>query len=65
MKPVHFSKGSGSVAREALQQLEKSGFIKTQKTGRIISPQGLSFMDNTANELKTELVKSNPALSKY
>jgi small subunit ribosomal protein S19e len=62
---VHFSKGSGSVAREALQQLEKSGFIKTQKTGRTVSSQGRSFLDNSANEVKAEIVKTNPALAKY
>lgn len=62
---VHFSKGSGSIAREALQQLEKAGFIKSQKTGRTISPQGQSFLNNAANEVKSELVKTNPALSKY
>ena len=63
--PVHFSKGSGSVVREALQQLEKAGFVITQRNGRIISPQGQSFMDNTANEVKSELIKSNPAMAKY
>ncbi len=62
---VHFSKGSGSVAREALQQLEKVGFVKTQKTGRTISPAGQSFLDNAANEVKSELVKSIPAIAKY
>lgn len=62
---VHFSKGSGSIAREALQQLEKAGFVKAQKTGRVISPNGQSFLDNAANEVKIELTKSNPALAKY
>ena len=62
---VHFSKGSGSIAREALQQLEKAGFVKAQKTGRTISPVGQSFLDNAANEVKSELVKSNPAIAKY
>ncbi len=65
VRPAHFSKGSGSVAREALQQLEKAGFIKAQKTGRTVSPQGQSFIDNAANEVKTELIKTNPALAKY
>lgn len=65
VRPVHFSKGSGSIAREALQQLEKAGFVKAQKTGRIISPAGQSFLDNAANEVKSELVKSNPAIAKY
>ncbi len=62
---VHFSKGSGSVAREALQQLEKAGFVKAQKTGRTISSAGQSFLDNAANEVKSELAKSNPAIAKY
>ncbi len=62
---VHFSKGSGSIAREAFQQLEKAGFVKAQKTGRTISPAGQSFLDNAANEVKSELVKSNPAIAKY
>ncbi|MCE8422851.1 MAG: 30S ribosomal protein S19e [Candidatus Methanoperedens sp.] len=62
---IHFSKGSGSIAREALQQLEKAGFIKTQKIGRTLSPQGQSFLNNAANEVKTELIKTNPALAKY
>ena len=64
-KPIHHAKGSGSIAREALQQLEKAGFVKNQKTGRIISPSGQAFMDNSANEVKSELVKTNPALAKY
>lgn len=62
---VHFSKGSGSIAREALQQLEKAGFVKAQKIGRTISPAGQSFLDNAANEVKSELVKSIPSIAKY
>ncbi len=65
VRPAHFSKGSGSIAREALQQLEKAGFIKSQKIGRTVSSQGQSFMDNAANEVKAELIKTNPALAKY
>ncbi len=64
-KPIHFSKGSGSIAREALQQLEKAGYVKNQKTGRIISAAGQSYLDDAANEVKLELLKTNPALAKY
>lgn len=64
-KPIHHSKGSGSIAREALQQLEKAGFVKNQKTGRIISPSGQAFMDDSANEVKLELIKTNPEMAKY
>jgi small subunit ribosomal protein S19e len=34
-----FTKGSGSIAREALQQLEKAGFVKKLKTGRQLTPE--------------------------
>jgi len=54
-KPIHHAKGSGSIAREALQQLEKAGFVKNQKTGRIISSTGQAFMDNAANEVNPNL----------
>lgn len=65
VKPARFSKASGSVIREALQQLDSAGLVKAQKVGRSISPQGQSLMDDAAHEVKQELVKSNPALAKY
>lgn len=49
--PERFVKGSGSVVRKALQQLEKAGYVKTTPKGRAISPSGRSFLDNTANEI--------------
>lgn len=57
-QPAKFAKGSGSIAREALQQLEKAGFVKTTKQGRVISPSGKAFLDDTANELRIELSKA-------
>jgi ribosomal protein S19E (S16A) len=39
--------------------------VKNQKSGRIISAAGQSFMDNSANEVKIEIVKTNPAMAKY
>src|SRR3989338_6928994 len=51
-KPERFYKASGSVIRNILQQLEKSGLIKqTEKTshkGRVLTPQGTSFLDKLA-----------------
>ncbi len=64
-QPAKFSKGSGSISREALQQLEKAGFVKTTKQGRVISPSGRKFLDGTAHELRTELSKQIPALEKF
>ncbi|PKK86270.1 MAG: 30S ribosomal protein S19e [Thermoplasmata archaeon HGW-Thermoplasmata-1] len=65
-KPNKAVRGSGSIVRNALQQLEKAGFIKTIKgTGRQIAPAGQSFVDNAAHEVKQKLVESIPGLAKY
>lgn len=64
-KPGRFLKGSGSIIREELQQLEKLGYVRKMKGGRVISPQGQSFLDNIANEVKKELVKEVSGLEKY
>ena len=65
VEPPKFRKGSGSIIRKALQQLEKAGFVKQTPEGRVVTPQGRSFLDKTAAELKRELVKEIPALEKY
>jgi small subunit ribosomal protein S19e len=55
VRMAHFYKGSGSVMRKALQQLEKAGLVKTEPKGlhkgRKITPKGRSFMDNIAKEM--------------
>jgi len=63
--PYKKAKGSGSIARGILQQLEAAGFVRTLKRGRMISPSGQSLLDNTASELKGDLVKKIPGLAKY
>jgi len=50
-RPERFVKGSGSIIRKAMQQLESAGFVKTTPKGREISSQGRSFLDNSAYEL--------------
>ena len=64
-KPSKAAKGSRSVIRKALQQLEEMGYVKKDKSGRVITPQGRSFMDNTAHEAMKKLVKDNKELKKY
>lgn len=48
----HFYKGSGSVIRKILQQLEKAGFIKQVKKdvhkGRVVTSAGDKFLNNIA-----------------
>ncbi|MBS3127422.1 30S ribosomal protein S19e [Candidatus Woesearchaeota archaeon] len=60
-KPERFYKASGSVIRNILQQLEKSGLIKqTEKTshkGRVLTPQGTSFLDKLAVQIAKEARK--------
>ena len=63
--PYKKAKGSGSIARVALQQLEEAGFVRTLKSGRVVSSQGQSLLDNKAYEVKQELVETIPGLEKY
>ena len=51
-RPNAFRKGSGSVLRKSLQQLEAAGLIIHDKTGRKVSPAGMSFLDNLSQEVK-------------
>src|SRR3989344_2656245 len=56
VKKEHFYKGSGSILRKSLQQLEKAGFVKFADKGvhkgRIITPKGQSFLDKAASQMK-------------
>jgi small subunit ribosomal protein S19e len=56
-RPNAFRKGSGSILRKSLQQLEAAGLIIHDKTGRRVSPAGMSFLDN----LSQEVLKNPPA----
>lgn len=61
VKPEKFRKGSGSIIRKALQQLENAGFVTKTKEGRIVTSKGRSFLDKIATEIKNEI----PELAKY
>ena len=60
-----FAKGSGAVVREALQQLERAGYVKKMKAGRQLTPAGQSFMDNLSHQVKLEVQKAIPELERY
>ncbi len=64
--PYHPRRGSRSVAREAMQQLESLGYLsKLEKKGRSITPAGRKLLDRMAHEILLEMAKSNPELTKY
>lgn len=64
--PYHPVRGSRSIAREAMQQLEALGYVsKIEKKGRVITPQGRKVLDRLATEILKDLAKSNPELTKY
>jgi len=51
-KPNKARKGSGAIARKAVQQLETAGYVtKVRGKGRILTPKGKSFLDNTSYEV--------------
>jgi len=55
VKPYRHVKGSGSIIRKALQQLEELELVeKVEGKGRRIAPKGQSLVDNTAHEVAKE-----------
>ncbi|MDE1865425.1 MAG: 30S ribosomal protein S19e [Candidatus Micrarchaeota archaeon] len=48
----HHMKAGGSIIRDALIELERLKLVQNTKEGRVITPQGRSFLDKIANELK-------------
>jgi small subunit ribosomal protein S19e len=49
----HHVKAGGSIIRDSLIELEKLKFVKSTKAGRIITPQGKSFLDKICKEINT------------
>jgi small subunit ribosomal protein S19e len=48
----HHMRAGGSMIRDALIELERLKLVQNTKQGRVITPQGRSFLDRIANELK-------------
>jgi len=63
--PNRFKKGSGSILRKALQQLETEGLVEKVKSGRQVSAKGRSFLDGVAHTLRDAATESTPALAQY
>ncbi len=64
--PEHFVKGSGSIVRKILQQLEQARLVvKVEGRGRTLSPQGRALLDRIAFDVMVEIVREKPELAKY
>ncbi len=63
-QPERFKKGSGSIIRRILQQLEIAELIKQDKKGahkgRVITPKGIKLMDNAAKKINTNKPVEKP-----
>ena len=56
-RPARFRKGSGSIVRKILQQLDAAGLTKKVekgKLGRVITAKGRKLLDNIAYEVSKE-----------
>ena len=64
--PNHASKAGGTNIRKILQQLEAAGLMqKAIPQGRKMSPKGRKLLQEIADDLHKELVKTAPELGKY
>ncbi len=50
-KKYHAAKGSRSIIRKSFQQLEKLGYIKVEKKGRVVTDQGRAYLDKLSGSL--------------
>jgi len=65
-KPYKARSGSGSIVRRAVQQLETAGYVtKIRGKGRVLTPKGRSFLDNTSHDVMKNIGTQYPGLEKY
>ena len=63
---AHHKKASGAIIRNAVQGLEKLGYLsKVEKKGRTISDKGMKKLDGMATEILQELVAKDKSLKIY
>ena len=63
---AHHKDASGAIIRNAIQGLEKLGYLeKVEKKGRIVSKQGMQKLDRLSTEILKELIVENPQLKVY
>ena len=50
----HHVRAGGSIIRDSMIELEKAGYVKNTKAGRVITPAGKSFMDKICKEVSSK-----------
>jgi len=55
VRPEHFYKGSGSIIRKILQQLEEAGLVGKTPMGRVLTPKGRRLLDKLAASIRKKL----------
>lgn len=63
VKPEHHRKASGKIIRTCLQELEKKGFIKKEKKGRLVTPMGEKYLFAISKTVEQNLI-ANPIVKK-
>jgi len=64
--PEHFHRGSGTVVRKIVHQLETAGLVKQATArGRVVTKEGQDLLDSLSSEVKQALEKKIPELKKY
>jgi small subunit ribosomal protein S19e len=61
----HHKDAGGAIIRNALQQLEASGYIEKKSKGRSISSEGMKRVDRLSTEIFKEISKLNKDLERY
>lgn len=61
VRPEVFKKGSGAIIRGALHQLEDAGFVEKVEGGRVVTPEGRSYLD----KISGKIIEDIPELEKY
>ena len=61
----HHKDAGGAIIRNALQQLEASGYVEKKGKGRIISNEGMKTAERLATEIFKETSKIDKNLERY
>jgi len=65
-KPNRAVRGSRSISRVTVQQLEKSQLVQKQKDGgRVVTAKARKMVDSVSTQILKEMAAQNPELTKY